>query len=294
MRTWTAFVAGMAVAALAAYVWTKRENFRAPSPPEAAPLAAPAAPEVSKATPAGAPEPAPPPPVSRPRRKVAPSWTPPQQSAPAPQQRAAALPEPPAPEPAGSSAPAPALAEPAPPPPPPEPNRVTLLPGTLITVRLNERVSSDRHGPGDAFRAVLDEPLIVDGFVIAERGARVEGKVTAVNEAGRVKGTASLALELVSLQTSDGQRVEISTDPFERKAPPTRASDAAKVGVGAALGAAIGAIAGGGKGAAVGAGAGGAAGAGTVLATRGRPAELAAETRISFRLNRAVTIVEKR
>jgi hypothetical protein len=168
-----------------------------------------------------------------------------------------------------------------------------LLPGTLITVRLNERVSSDRHGPGDAFSASLDEPLIADGFVIAERGARVEGKVSAAGEAGRVKGAATLALELVSLRTSDGQRVEISTDPFERKAPSTRGADAAKVGVGAALGAAIGAIAGGGRGAAIGAGAGGAAGTATVLTTPGKPAELAAETRISFRLNRPVTIVEK-
>ncbi len=292
MRTWTAFVAGMAVAAAATYVGLNRHTFWAPAPPAAVPLSPPAAPEVSKGTPPSAPEPALAPVVSRPRPKMTASWTPPP-PAPASIEQAAALPEPPAPEPAGPAVPPPALAEPAPPP-PPEPNRVTLLPGTLITVRLNERVSSERHGPGDAFRAALDEPLIADGFVIAERGARVEGRVTAVREAGRVKGTASLALELVSLQTSDGQRVEISTDPFERKAPPSRAADAAKVGVGAALGAAIGAIAGGGKGAAVGAGAGGAAGAGTVLATRGRLAELAAETRISFRLNRAVTIVEKR
>ena len=63
---------------------------------------------------------------------------------------------------------------------------------------------------------------------------------------------------------------------------------------GAAGGAAIGAIAGGGKGAAIGAGAGGAAGAGTVLATRGKPAALPSETRITFRLAAPVTLTERK
>ena len=62
--------------------------------------------------------------------------------------------------------------------------------------------------------------------------------------------------------------------------------DAAKVGAGAALGAIIGAIAGGGKGAAIGAGVGGGAGAGDVMATRGKPAALPSETRVTFRLQR--------
>jgi hypothetical protein len=55
----------------------------------------------------------------------------------------------------------------------------------------------------------------------------------------------------------------------------------------------VGAIAGGGKGAAIGAGIGGAAGTGTVVATRGKPAVLASETRLSFRLQEPVTVVEK-
>ena len=46
----------------------------------------------------------------------------------------------------------------------------------------------------------------------------------------------------------------------------------------------IGAIAGGGKGAAIGVGVGGGAGAGDVLLTRGQPAELPSETRMTFHL----------
>jgi hypothetical protein len=164
----------------------------------------------------------------------------------------------------------------------------------LLPVRLQDSISSDRYHPGDTFIAVLDQPLVVDGLVIAEKGARVEGKIVASQRAGRVQGLASVALELTRLNLSDGQHIEISTDTFTKMGPQSKGTDAAKIGGGAALGAIIGAIAGGGKGAAIGAGAGGAAGTGTVLATRGKPAVLPSETKISFRLNNTVTVTERR
>jgi len=154
-------------------------------------------------------------------------------------------------------------------------------------------LTSEGNLPGDLFTATLDKALVVDGFVIAERGARVEGRVAESDRGGRVKGVASLAVEITRLHLSDGQTVSLSTDAFERHAEQSHGSDAAKVGAGAAIGAVIGAIAGGGKGAAIGAGAGGAAGAGTVIATRGRAATLPSETRISFRLRAPVVITEK-
>ena len=181
-----------------------------------------------------------------------------------------------------------------PPPPPPPPRKVTVTAGTLLPVRLIETVSSDKNHPGDTFTASLDEPLVVDGFVIAERGARVEGRIVDTTQAGRVKGLASIGLALTRLTTSDGQNVEISTDSFTKQGPESKGSDAAKIGGAAAIGAAIGAIAGGGKGAAIGAGVGGAAGTGGVVATRGKPAVLPSETKLSFRLNNSVTITEQR
>ena len=147
--------------------------------------------------------------------------------------------------------------------------------------------------PGDTFIATLDQELVVDGFVIAERGARVEGRVLASGRGGKLKGVAGLAVELTRLLTSDGQNVAIQTDSFERRAEPTRRRDAEIVGAGAAIGAVIGAVAGGGKGAAIGAGVGGGAGAGEVLLTRGDAARLPSETRISFRLRAPVTLTER-
>jgi hypothetical protein len=187
-------------------------------------------------------------------------------------------------------------AEPAPQPEPKfSPHQVTLPAGMTVQIRLNESLSSDRRAPGDTFDASLAEPLIIDGLVIAERGARAGGRVVGAQKADAQKagGTSSVALELTNLVTADGQKIAISTDPWTKRGDTSRAEDAAKIGGGAALGAMIGAIAGGGTGAAIGAGVGGAAGVGTVLATRGKPVNIPSETIIRFRLATRVTIKER-
>jgi hypothetical protein len=178
--------------------------------------------------------------------------------------------------------------------PPREPLTVTLPEGTLLQVRLGERLASDRNIAGDAFLATLEAPLTSDGWVIADRGARVLGRVVDADPAGRIQGTALLTLELSTLTADDGQKIAIRTARFVRKGDTSRKEDAIKVGAGAAIGAVIGAIAGGGKGAAIGAASGGAAGTGVILATRGKAAVLEAETRLTFRLDRPVTVTERR
>jgi hypothetical protein len=178
------------------------------------------------------------------------------------------------------------------PPPAPEPHRVTLNAGTLILVRLVDGLSSERSTPGDSFTATLERELVADGFVIAERGARVEGRVVAADRGGKVNGVASLAVELTRVRTSDGQNVAIATDSFNKHSEQSHRQEAEKIGGGAAIGAVIGAIAGGGKGAAIGAGAGGGIGAGSVLLSHS-DARLPSETRISFRLRTPVTLTER-
>lgn len=198
----------------------------------------------------------------------------------------------------------PAPVSPAPPatPPPPQPapqpevrvpHTVTLTAGTLLPVRIGETISSAHSQPGDTFLATLDRQLVIDGFIIADRGSRVEGRVVEVDPAGRVRGVSHLAIELVRISTTDGQNVRIRTEPYRKDGPTSTTTDAAKVGGGAALGAIIGAIAGGGKGAAIGAGAGGGIGAGDVLLTRGKPAEIPVETRLTFRVQDPVILTEK-
>jgi hypothetical protein len=324
-RVMLAFIAGLIFASGVTYYLVKP---RPPAPVQAAqanmPSAVPATPAASEspelAQPAApaptqtvtAPEPAPAKPSPAVRRagrvahrpQPAPATIARNEPAPvpAPPSTASAPPAVNAPAPAPASQPEPAEKQPdapAPipvpnlPPPPPEPNHVTIPAGTLLTVRLSETLSTERNQPGDQFSAVLDQPLVVDGFVIAEKGARAQGRIVELNRSGKVRGLAELSIELTQFRSSDGQTVKINTAAFKRQAESTKKSDAAKIGVGAAIGAAIGAIAGGGKGAAIGAGVGGAAGAGDVMLTRGKAAELPVETRVSFRLSEPVTITER-
>ena len=308
MKAAIAFVTGMLVAAGVAWFVISRRD-RPPEQPAVEQSQAPAAqstpapspPSAAEPPPSAAAKPAPAP--AAPRRKPSPASQPAQQksaSVPAQDQAppAAAPSKPVEPPPQVQGAPAAKAPEPQrtpfPPPPPPEPRKVTVSAGTLLPVRLLESLSSDKNQVDDTFLATLDQPLVVEGLVIAEKGSRVEGKVIQADKAGRVKGRALLTIELVKLSTADGQSVPIATDAFQKEAESTAKRDTAKVGVAAGIGAAIGAIAGGGKGAAIGAAAGGAAGTGTVLATRGQAVTLPTETRISFRLNQPVTITERR
>jgi hypothetical protein len=179
------------------------------------------------------------------------------------------------------------------PPPPREPKTVTLTAGMPITVRINENISTNTNYEGDTFTASLDKPIVIDGFVIADRGSRVLGKVLRAEKAGRVKGRSELSLALTQIHTTDGQTIAIQTTPWDKEGPNSKKRDAAEMAGGAALGAIIGAIAGGGKGAAIGAGAGGAAGTGAVLVTRGKAAEIPSETRLTFSLSSDVPITER-
>ncbi len=214
---------------------------------------------------------------------------------PAPQQVRVYPPEAvaPAPQPAPQPASEPQAVVEKPAPPKREPRTVTVPAGTLIHVRLRDALSTERQSAHDPFFATLDAPLIVEGLVIAERGALVRGRVVEAAASGRVKGRAALVLQLDELTTSDGQKAEIRTDAFRHEAESGVKGDVAKAGVAAGIGAAIGAIAGGGRGAAIGAAIGGAAGAGGAMATRGKPAELPSETRLTFRLSEPVTLTER-
>jgi len=142
--------------------------------------------------------------------------------------------------------------------------------------------------------ASLDEPIVDGDWVIARKGAHVEGVIVDADPGNKVKGVASIAVTLESLTLADGRTVPLSVSQFTRQAKTTKGKDAKKIGIATGAGAAIGAIAGGGKGAAIGAGVGGGAGTAAVLATRGDPAVIAAETRLRFTLRAPVTITEHR
>lgn len=160
--------------------------------------------------------------------------------------------------------------------------------GQVLTVRTTREISTKTAKTGEAFSAILEEPIAVEGWVVAATGAKVDGRIVEVDKGGRLKGKANLSIELTALTLADGRKVELVTTPVGSEAATNKKKDAAKIGIGAGAGAAVGAIAGGGTGAAVGAIIGGGAGA----AMRGEAADIPAETLIGFELRSPLTIQE--
>lgn len=170
------------------------------------------------------------------------------------------------------------------------PPQLQLKPGTFVTVRVNNVLSSDRNQQGDAFTATLVKPVVVDGVVVARAGETIAGRVTEAQKAGRVSGTSRLGVQLTELSLVDGSQVPVQTDLMTRNGRTTVGNDVGAVAGTTAVGAAIGAGVDWGRGAAIGAGAGAAAGILGVLLTRGQPTILTPETLLTFRITNAITI----
>jgi len=159
-------------------------------------------------------------------------------------------------------------------------------------VRTTTALSTKDVKAGDSFNATLASPIVDGDWAIAGAGAKVTGVVVNADEGGRVKGVASLAVALQTLELSNGTTIDISTSSYGVQAKSEAKKDAATIGIGAAAGAGVGAIIGGGKGAAVGAAVGGGGAAGVKMATRGKPAQIAAGATISVKLKEPVTVTK--
>ena len=137
-------------------------------------------------------------------------------------------------------------------------------------MRLSADVSSATAHAEDRVQGFLDQDLAADGRLVAPRGTKVYGIVSAVDDGSKMKGQATISVTLTDMQVGD-RVLPIKTKPVS--AAGGKGTGTKKVVGGAAVGAAIGAIAGGGEGAAigaaVGAGAGGVATAASSVAAGG-------------------------
>jgi hypothetical protein len=182
---------------------------------------------------------------------------------------------------------------PPPPPynaPPPPPAHLMLKAGTYVTVRMNQWLSSDRNQKGDTFTATLQQPVVVDGVVVAQRGQTVYGQVSEAQKAGRVEGTSRLGLQLTQLSLVDGNQAPVQSQMVTRNGQTSVGRDAFAIGATTGVGAAIGAGVNGGVGAGVGAGAGAVVGILGVLLTRGKPTVIYPESVVTFQIQAPVDI----
>lgn len=174
------------------------------------------------------------------------------------------------------------------------PPTLTVKPGTYITVRINQPLSSDRNHEGDTFTATLMQPVVVDGVVVAQRGQTVYGVVAEATKAKTDKPS-RLQLGLTGLTAVDGTQVPFKSQLVVRTGGSTPPGVQAGTVVGtSAVGAVIGGAAAWGTGAAIGAGAGAAAGIIGVLVTRHHPTIVYPETALTFQVTSPATISTER
>lgn len=71
--------------------------------------------------------------------------------------------------------------------------------GTPITVHLQSSLSSATSRSGDSFEAVLEEPIIVRGQMVAPRGAIVAGKVLDARASDQIRESGYMRLALIAI-----------------------------------------------------------------------------------------------
>jgi hypothetical protein len=168
--------------------------------------------------------------------------------------------------------------------------KVTILAGTTLAIRLVDSIDSETAQPGQTFHATLDSPLAVDGDTAIPSGYSVEGHIVDVESAGKFAGQSLLVLELDRIAVGS-KNYNLKTDQYKRQGNSRTKNTVKKVGAGTIIGALIGGIAGGGKGAGIGALAGGALGGGVQAATKGQQIKLPSEAVLNFTLQGPLTVV---
>jgi len=170
------------------------------------------------------------------------------------------------------------------------PAELILKPGTYITARMGQALSTDHNRVGDNFTAHLTQPIVADGIVIAERNQTVYGRVAGI-EKQSANRPSQIALEITSITLVDGTQLPVHSQLINQTGSSTpKGVQAGTVAATTGAGAIIGGAVGWGTGAAIGAGAGAVAGLAGVLLTRNHPTIVYPETPLTFAVNAQAVI----
>ena len=185
------------------------------------------------------------------------------------------------------------------------PNELIVPAGTKVPLALKHAVSTKSAREGDSVYAETTFPVVQENRVLIPAGTYVQGRITHVQRAGRIKGRAEVLMHFTTLIYPSGYTVMLpgavenvpGADKTSIKGEEgTIRQDSQKgekigtVASSAGTGAVIGGLSRGGKGAAIGAGIGGAVGTAIALLSRGNDVKLDAGTTVEMVFQRAVPL----
>ncbi len=192
----------------------------------------------------------------------------------------------------------------------PDPNLAVIPAGSKIPLTLAQAISTKNAREGDAVYAQTAFPFVLNDRILVPAGTYIQGRISHVERAARVKGRAELLIHFTSLIYPSGYTVmlpaSVENTPGaehngvkdkegtiqEDKDTSKRVEDAAKGGaIGTMAGATAGGVATGGlNGARVGAGLGAAAGIAWALLRHGPDMRLEVGTSIEMEIQRDIPV----
>jgi hypothetical protein len=190
-------------------------------------------------------------------------------------------------------------------PPAPPPYELSIPAGTKVPIALKHAISTKGTRDGDAVYAETTFPVVANGRVLIPAGTYVQGRISHIQQAGRIKGSAQVLMHFTTLIYPSGYTVLLpgavenapgvdKTKIKDQEGTITGDSQKAEkigtVATTAASGTVIGAATGGGKGALIGAGIGGAVGTAIAMLTRGNDVKMDAGTTLEMVIQRDVPL----
>ena len=185
------------------------------------------------------------------------------------------------------------------------PKELVVPAGTKVPLALKHAVSTKSAHEGDAVYAETTFPVVQDNRVLIPAGTYVQGRITHVQRAGRIKGRAEVLMHFTTLIYPSGytvllpgavenvpgaEKTSIKGDEGTIRQDSQKGEKIGTVAQSAGTGAVIGGLSGGGKGAAIGAAAGGVVGTAIALLSRGNDVKLDAGTTVEMVFQRAVPL----
>ena len=182
---------------------------------------------------------------------------------------------------------------------------LTIPSGTKVPLALKQAISTKTAKEGDPVYCETTFPFVVDDHIVIPAGTYVQGKISRIQRAGRVKGRAELLMHFTSMIYPSGYTVmlpgSLENVPGAEKSTvkdsegtirqdSEKGKDIGTVAGTASTGAVIGGLSAGGKGAGIGAAAGGLAGLAIAMLTRGSDVRLEPGTSIEMIIQREVTV----
>jgi len=183
--------------------------------------------------------------------------------------------------------------------------QLTIAAGTKVPLALKHAISTRGTREGDAVYAETTFPVVENGRVLIPAGTYVQGRITHIQRAGRIKGRAEVQMHFTTLIYPSGYTVmlpgalesapgvdktQVNDNEGTIRADSQAPEKVGQVATAGATGAVIGAATNGGKGALIGAGIGGAVGTAIALLTRGNEVKMDAGTTLEMVIQREVLL----